>query len=101
MTFPQSRRGLCGEPDNKPGSVPRVSRHAVATIHLGRTSPCASCGLPAGSGGQPSDACAGRRLPAAPLDLAPGGVYLAARVTPGAGELLPHRFTLTPAVYAV
>ena len=26
--------------------------------------------------------------------LAPGGVYRAARVTPGAGALLPHRFTL-------
>ena len=29
------------------------------------------------------------------LDLAPGGVCRAARVTPGAGALLPHRFTLT------
>ena len=29
------------------------------------------------------------------LDLAPGGVCRAARVTPGAGTLLPHRFTLT------
>ncbi len=28
------------------------------------------------------------------FDLAPGGVYRAARVTPGAGALLPHRFTL-------
>ncbi len=28
-------------------------------------------------------------------DLAPSGVYRAARVTPGAGALLPHRFTLT------
>ena len=27
-------------------------------------------------------------------DLAPGGVYRAARVTPGAGALLPHRCTL-------
>jgi hypothetical protein len=26
--------------------------------------------------------------------LAPGGVYQAARVTPGAGALLPHRFTI-------
>ena len=31
-----------------------------------------------------------------PLGLAPGGVYLATPVTRGAGELLPHRFTLTP-----
>ncbi len=29
------------------------------------------------------------------FDLAPGGVYRAVRVTPGAGALLPHRFTLT------
>jgi len=29
------------------------------------------------------------------LDLAPGGVYRAARITPGAGGLLHHRFTLT------
>lgn len=33
------------------------------------------------------------RTPAS--DLAPGGVYLAAPVTRGAGGLLPHRFTLT------
>ena len=32
-----------------------------------------------------------------PLDLAPGGVCRAARVTPGAGGLLPHRFTLAGA----
>lgn len=29
--------------------------------------------------------------------LAPGGVYLASSVTTGAGELLPHPFTLTVA----
>ena len=29
------------------------------------------------------------------FDLAPGGVYPAARVAPDAGALLPHRFTLT------
>ena len=34
--------------------------------------------------------------PSVPLfDLAPGGVYRADRVTPIAGALLPHRFTLT------
>ena len=32
-----------------------------------------------------------------PLDLAPGGVYRAAAVTCGAGGLLHHRVTLTPA----
>ena len=30
-----------------------------------------------------------------PLDLAPGGVYLATAVTCGTGDLLHHRFTLT------
>src|SRR5690349_8786704 len=40
--------------------------------------------------------CAGRGLAvAALLGLAPGGVYRATPVTRGAGELLPHRFTLT------
>jgi hypothetical protein len=32
------------------------------------------------------------------FDLAPGGVYRADRVTPAAGALLPHRFTLTCAL---
>ena len=37
--------------------------------------------------------------PSAPLfGLAPGGVYKAPAVTDGPGELLPHRFTLTPAL---
>ena len=42
----------------------------------------------------------GRAPAGAPLDLAPGGVCRATRVTPGAGGLLPHRFTLAgkPAV---
>src|SRR6185312_12633244 len=36
----------------------------------------------------------------APLDLAPGGVYLAAQVTLGTGGLLHHRFTLTGSLAA-
>src|SRR6478735_236445 len=36
-----------------------------------------------------------RRREPPPLDLAPGGVYLADRVTSAAGGLLHHRFTLT------
>src|SRR5690606_25146515 len=51
------------------------------TIHL--------CGLPVGCSGER----AGRSHPR--LGLAPGGVCRAARVAPGAGALLPHRFTLT------
>ncbi|CAI7978869.1 hypothetical protein FRAHR75_520055 [Frankia sp. Hr75.2] len=73
----------------------------VTVIYLGPPLPTASSGLPAGSGEQPSDACAARdRDRPGPLGLAPGGVYLAARVTPGAGALLPHRFTLTGAMAA-
>ena len=72
---------------------PRGGRETA--IHLGPALPPASCGLPADSGGQPSNVRAGPPFEAAPLDLAPGGVYLAARVTPGAGGLLHHRFTLT------
>ena len=34
------------------------------------------------------------------LGLAPDGVYIAVRVTPNAGALLPHRFTLTCAAEA-
>src|ERR1035441_6955151 len=57
----------------------------------------ASCGLPASIG---RAALKHSRRPRAasgtsPFDLAPGGVYQAARITPGAGGLLHHRFTLT------
>ena len=72
----------------------------AATIHLDTPLPGASSGLPAGSGEQPSSACA-----AAPLSdilgLASGGVCLAIPVTRDAGALLPHRFTLTTARVAV
>ena len=71
----------------------------VAAIHLGLPSPAGSSGLPADSGGQPSSARASRtRGGGTLLGLAPGGVYLAATVTRRAGELLPHRFTLTGTV---
>lgn len=67
-----------------------------ATIHLGPPLPAASSGLPARLG----RAVLERRARDAPceaslLDLAPGGVYLAAHVTVGAGGLLHHPFTLT------
>ncbi|GGS17096.1 hypothetical protein GCM10010269_65330 [Streptomyces humidus] len=47
-----------------PGSVPRsLARASVTAIHLGPALPPASCGLPADSGGQPSDVRAERLLP--------------------------------------
>src|SRR3954469_23892956 len=58
-----------------PGSVlGRLAASRWAVIHLGLPLPAGSSGPPAGSGGQPSNACAGRRRTAVPLDLAPGGV---------------------------
>jgi len=68
----------------------------AAVIHLGLPLPTASCGLPASIGRATLDRS--RRELRSPLDLAPGGVYLAAAVTCGAGGLLHHRFTLTPAL---
>ncbi len=58
---------------------------SAVTIHLGRRSPDGSSGLPGFNG----------RAVLTLLGLAPGGACRAARVTPGAGALLPHRFTLT------
>src|SRR5829696_2009504 len=66
----------------------------AATIHLDTPLPGASSGLPAGSGEQPSGACAVAPL-CDILGLASGGVCLAIPVTRNAGALLPHRFTLT------
>src|SRR3974390_1212457 len=68
----------------------------AAVIHLGLPLPTASCGLTASIGRATLDRS--RRELRSPLDLAPGGVYLAAAVTCGAGGLLHHRFTLTPAL---
>ena len=68
-------RGDDGESACRRGSVHPL--RDWVTIHL--------CGLPGDidRAGRP------------PFGLAPGGVCRAARVTPGAGALLPHRFTLT------
>ena len=47
----------------KPDPVPgRLTALRSATIHLGLPSPTGSCGLPAGSDGPPSNACAAARL---------------------------------------
>ena len=82
--FPQVRAVGGSESACTPDSVRTES---VVTIHLGRRLPDGSCGLPGGR-------THGRAV--LPLfGLAPGGVCRATRVTPGAGALLPHRFTLT------
>jgi hypothetical protein len=69
----------------KPGSVPRVSGATI--ISLGRRLPGVSSGLTREPrAGDPNALLFG---------LAPGGVCRAGAVTRVAGELLPHRFTLT------
>jgi len=84
--FPQVSGRGGGEPACTPDSVRRFCETAVAAIPLGRR-------LPAGSSGLPGGVCGRAVLPL--RGLAPGGVCRAARVAPGAGALLPHRFTLT------
>ena len=69
----------------------RVSRSisrvlSRATIHLGRSSPIASSGLPGSGADHAFEPLFG---------LAPGGVYLAGTVARSRGALLPHPFTLT------
>ena len=57
---PPIGRGSADELACKPDSVSgRLAAARMAAIHLGLPSPTGSCGLPAGSGGQPSNACAG------------------------------------------
>jgi len=84
-----------GEPACRPGSV-HPPEGGPAAIHLGLPLPAASCGLPASLGRATLKRSRGSApLARALLDLAPGGVYRAARITPGAGGLLHRRFTLT------
>ena len=77
----------------KPGPVSR-GMPGETVISLGRR-------LPGASSGHTREHHAGRASPgladriALLLGLAPGGVYRAGAVTRVAGELLPHRFTLT------
>ena len=60
-------------------------------IHLGRALPPASCGLPGGARARRPERAGSPYLL---LGLAPDGVCRAAPVARGAGELLPHRFTV-------
>src|SRR5690606_721694 len=65
-------------------------------IHLGPPLPATSVRSTRGHrAGRPRSSA--RRAGALLLDLAPGGVYRADRITPAAGGLLHHRFTLTTA----
>ena len=65
----------------------------AAIIHLGRSLPNGSSGLPGNAACLSTGTEPGRFLFVSLFGLAPRGVYLAASVTTHAGELLPHRFT--------
>ncbi len=63
-------QGATDESACTPGSVPgRLAASRCAVIHLGLPLPAGSSGPPAGSGGQPSNACAGLRPVAQPPSL--------------------------------
>ncbi len=73
--------------EKKRSSSQPISRVLSWTaIHLGRTSPCASCGLPGSDAGNIIGSLFG---------LAPSGVYRATPCYHACGALLPHPFTLT------
>jgi len=72
-----------------------IASAGVAVIYLGRRLPAASSGLPGARTGRAAPWGRSELHPCSPLlGLAPGGGCLAARVTPGAGGLLHHLFTL-------
>ena len=86
--FPQVKAINGGEPACTPDSVPR------APCGGPRWRPSLSAGgCPPALAAYPGVLVGRAALPLS--GLAPGGVYRAARVTPGAGALLPHRCTLT------
>jgi hypothetical protein len=84
--------GAGGESACTPDSVRVIAHPRRPSISAGGcpTAPAVYPGL------VPSTGVVGVGGPPVPLsDLAPNGVCRAARVAPGAGALLPHRFTLT------
>ena len=88
--------GAAGESACRPGSVHPLAR---AGDHPSRTAVAGSLmrSTREHRAGRPQSLAQEPGLAARfPLDLAPGGVYLAAQVTLSAGGLLHHRFTLTP-----
>jgi hypothetical protein len=89
-------RASVAERTCKPGSVVPISRsqRKRATISLGQRFPATSSSRP-GSGDWAGHPVSVSQPNSSLLGLAPDGVYRAKPVTRPAGELLPHRFTLT------
>ena len=86
-----SRPYIGGEPACRPGSVPALS---AGGGHPSRTAVADSL-VRSTRGHRAGSPQTLAQAPKGPLDLAPGGVYLAVSVTCDAGGLLHHRFTLT------
>ena len=85
---PEKAEQVVGE-NRKPGSVPRSSYPQRGDDHSSRTTV-------AGGLKRPDPGVSNGPFSSTPLfGLAPDGVYRAADVTVGTGELLPHPFTLT------
>ncbi len=100
-------KGLCGAPEAlaeggaadesgcTPGSVARSPRGGRGDGHPSRTGIAAGLVRSTRELGRAALGRSRRSTGVLPLDLAPGGVYLAVRVASDAGGLLHHRFTLT------
>lgn len=67
----------------------------LVAIYLGPKLLSASSNLPESQATRAASLAAPKHCDSPLFDLASGGVYLAAQVALDAGELLPHRFTLT------
>ena len=83
-----------GEPACRPGSVRPLARGGG---HPSGTAVAGSLVRPTREHRTGCPQALAQGTDGSPLGLAPGGVYRAAAVTCGAGGLLHHRFTLTPA----
>ena len=86
--FPKDKREE-NRADHKPSSVSNGDYSLLDNDHSSRTTIARGLKRPTRELGRAA-------LNALLFGLAPGGVYRASDVTTGAGELLPHRFTLTP-----
>ncbi len=92
---PGRPEGPADEPGCTPGSVPGGPRGPPGDGHPSRTGVATGLQRSTRGLGRAALERPRRSAGALPLDLAPGGVYLAAQVTLGTGGLLHHRFTLT------
>lgn len=92
---PPGEKEAADESGCTPGSVTRSPRGGRGDGHPSRTGIAAGLVRSTRELGRAALGRSRRSTGVLPLDLAPGGVYLAVRVASDAGGLLHHRFTLT------